>query len=109
MGLQRPKMSTQAGLRSLDDMHRPAEPHMTDSAKTPDLASQGNLASRRDQMFPLLNAAQLARLQRYGQRRALRAGEILAEPGDRGLPMWVVLSGGSAGVQVGMNSEAGGG
>src|SRR3984885_4004210 len=106
MGLQPAKKSTQAGLRSLDGMHRPAEPHMTDSAKTPDLASQGNLASRRDQMFPLLNAAQLARLQRYGQRRALRAGEILAEPGDRGLPMWVVLSGSIEVLQVGMAAEA---
>jgi len=79
---------------------------MTDSGKTPDLAFQGNLASRRDQMFPLLNAAQLARLQRYGQRRALRAGEILAEPGDRGLPMWVVLSGSIEVLQVGMAPEA---
>jgi thioredoxin reductase (NADPH) len=79
---------------------------MTESGKTPDLASQGNLAARREQMFPLLNAAQLARLQRYGQRRALRAGEILAEPGDRGLPMWVVLSGSIEVVQVGMTSEA---
>jgi thioredoxin reductase (NADPH) len=57
-------------------------------------------------MFPLLSAAQLARLQRYGQRRALRAGEILAEPGDRGLPMWVVLSGSIEVVQMGMAGEA---
>jgi thioredoxin reductase (NADPH) len=57
-------------------------------------------------MFPLLSAAQLARLQRYGQRRALRAGEILAEPGDRGLPMWVVLSGSIEVVQIGMAGEA---
>src|SRR5580704_14092296 len=78
---------------------------MTDSGKTPDLAFQGNLASRRDQMFPLLSAAQLARLQRYGHRRSIRAGEILAEPGDRGLPMWVVLSGAIEAVQVGMAEE----
>jgi thioredoxin reductase (NADPH) len=78
---------------------------MTDSGKTGDLASHGNLANRRDQMFPKLSAAQLARLQRYGQRRVLRAGEILAEPGDRGLPMWVVLSGSIEAVQMGMAGE----
>jgi CRP-like cAMP-binding protein len=82
---------------------------MTDSGKTGDLASQGSLANRRDQMFPKLSAAQLARLQRYGQRRALRAGEILAEPGDRGLPMWVVLSGSIEAVQMGMAGETTGG
>jgi thioredoxin reductase (NADPH) len=78
---------------------------MTDFGEMPDLASQGSLANRREQMFPALNAAQLARLHRYGQRRAIRAGEILAEPGDRGLPMWVVLSGSIEAVQVGMSGE----
>jgi thioredoxin reductase (NADPH) len=78
---------------------------MTDSAKTPDLASQGNLAARREQMFPALTVPQLARLQRYGHRRSIRAGEILAEPGDRGLPMWVVLSGSIEVIQVGMAAE----
>jgi thioredoxin reductase (NADPH) len=79
--------------------------NMTDSEKRSDLASQGNLAARRDQMFPTLSAAQLARLERYGQRRAIRAGEILAEPGDRGLPMWVVLSGSIEAIQMGMSAE----
>src|ERR1700761_3119855 len=79
--------------------------NMSDSEKRPDLASQGNLAARRDKIFPTLSAAQLARLERYGQRRAIRAGEILAEPGDRGLPMWVVLSGSIEAVQMGMSGE----
>jgi thioredoxin reductase (NADPH) len=81
---------------------------MTESPETEstDLASQGNLATRRDQMFPKLSAAQLARLQRYGHRRAIRAGEVLAEPGDRGLPMWVVLSGAIEVVQVGIAGES---
>jgi thioredoxin reductase (NADPH) len=78
---------------------------MTDSPKTGDLAALGNLATRREQMFPRLTASQLARLQRFGQRRAIRAGEILAEPGDRGLPMWVVLSGSIDVIQVGMAGE----
>jgi thioredoxin reductase (NADPH) len=56
-------------------------------------------------MFPALTAPQLARLQRYGHRRAIRAGDILAEPGDRGLPMWVVLSGSIEVIQVAMAGE----
>jgi len=81
-------------------------PYMTDHGKTPDLLTQNSsLATRRDQMFPVLTGVQLARLQRYGQRRAIRAGEILAEPGDRGLPMWVVLSGSIEVMQVGMAGE----
>jgi len=79
---------------------------MTDSGKVSDLAIQGGMESRRAQMFPALSAAQLARLHRYGQKRAIRAGEILAEPGDRGLPMWVVLSGSIEVIQVGMTGES---
>jgi len=78
---------------------------MTEPEQTPDLLTQSSLATRRDQMFPVLTAAQLARLQRYGQRRTIRAGQILAEPGDRGLPMWVVLSGSIEAMQVGMAGE----
>ncbi len=77
---------------------------MTDQELQQRLAA-GSLASRRDQMFPELSAAQLTRLQRYGQRRPILAGEILAEPGDRGLPMLVVLSGSIEIMQVGMSGE----
>src|SRR5271165_378365 len=77
---------------------------MTDQELQQRLAA-GTLASRRDQMFPELSAAQLTRLQRYGQRRPILAGEILAEPGDRGLPMLVVLSGSIEIMQVGMSGE----
>ena len=78
---------------------------MTDPGKAADLLTKSNLASRRDQIFPVLTGAQLARLQRYGQRRKVRAGEILAEPGDRGLPMWVVLSGSIEAMLVGVAGE----
>jgi len=78
---------------------------MTDQGNAPDILTHSTLATRRDQMFPALTDGQLARLQRYGQRRAIRAGEILAEPGDRGLPMWVVLSGSIGVMQVGMAGE----
>src|SRR5271156_1712698 len=88
-----------------DDQQRIGGPHMTDQ-KAPDILTQSSsLATRRDQMFPVLTGAQLARLQRYGQRRAIRAGEILAEPGDRGLPMWVVLSGSIDAIQMGIAGE----
>jgi thioredoxin reductase (NADPH) len=78
---------------------------MTDPGKAPDIFTNSSLASRREQIFPVLTGAQLARLQRYGQRRRVRAGEILAEPGDRGLPMWVVLSGSIEAMLVGMAGE----
>jgi thioredoxin reductase (NADPH) len=78
---------------------------MTDQIAPDILTQSSSLATRRGQMFPILTGAQLTRLQRYGQRRAIRAGEILAEPGDRGLPMWVVLSGSIEIVQVGMAGE----
>jgi thioredoxin reductase (NADPH) len=79
---------------------------MTDSGKVTELAEQSSLATRRAQMLPKLSAAQLARLERYGRRRAIRAGEVLAEPGDRGLPMWVVLSGTIEVVQIGIAGES---
>lgn len=49
--------------------------------------------SRRDQMFPRLTAAQLARMEHYGQRQRTQAGEVLAEPGNPHRRLIVVLSG----------------
>ncbi len=49
--------------------------------------------SRRDQMFPRLDAAQLARLESYGRRLTAHAGEVLAQPGDAHRRLLVVLSG----------------
>jgi thioredoxin reductase (NADPH) len=60
---------------------------------------------RKAQMFPLLTAAQIARLEGHGTHRRMSAGEILAEPGDRNLPMLVVLSGSIEVVQAGMSGE----
>ncbi len=78
---------------------------MTDEEQSAPRLAAGTLATRREQMFPQLSPAQLTRLQRYGERRAIQAGEILAEPGDRGLPMLVVLSGSIEAIQVGMTGE----
>jgi thioredoxin reductase (NADPH) len=51
---------------------------------TPDLQAQA---------FPVLTAAQIDRIRPYGTSRTVRAGEILFEPGELGMPCFVVLSG----------------
>jgi thioredoxin reductase (NADPH) len=51
------------------------------------------LRKRREQMFPKLSDAQIARLEAHGQRVEIRPGEVLAEPGNRLLKVFVVLSG----------------
>jgi thioredoxin reductase (NADPH) len=50
-------------------------------------------ANRRDQMFPRLTDAQLARVATFGQPRDVKSGEILFEPGDQNSAFFVVLSG----------------
>src|SRR3954470_3874297 len=49
--------------------------------------------ARREQMFPRLSDAQLARLARVGHRRAVSAGEIIFEQGESTPSFFVVLSG----------------
>ena len=49
--------------------------------------------TRREQMFPKLTPAQIGRLDAYGKRMHIRAGEVLAEPGDRYGRLLAVLSG----------------
>jgi CRP-like cAMP-binding protein len=61
--------------------------------------------ARREQMFPKLTAKQIARLEPHGEHIELRAGEILAQPGDRHLPLLVVLSGSIEVAQVGLAGE----
>ncbi|HTV98373.1 MAG TPA: FAD-dependent oxidoreductase [Steroidobacteraceae bacterium] len=61
-------------------------------------------SSRQPQMYPKLSAAQIARLEPHGGKLATRAGQVLAEPGERH-PMYVVLSGSIEVVQVGMAGE----
>jgi thioredoxin reductase (NADPH) len=52
-----------------------------------------SLASRADQMFPSLTAAQLARVAALGRRRATTSGEVLIQAGDHVVPFFVVISG----------------
>ncbi len=44
--------------------------------------------------FPLLTPAQIERLRPHGKLRRVEAGEVLFEPGDSNVPVYVVLSGG---------------
>ncbi len=44
--------------------------------------------------FPLLTSAQIERLRPHGKPRQVEAGEVLFEPGDSNVPVYVVLSGG---------------
>ncbi|MDP9648977.1 FAD-dependent oxidoreductase [Paraburkholderia caledonica] len=60
------------------------------SGKREDLLEGG---SRHHQIFPRLNDAQFAVLERYGERRKLSAGEVLFTEGDRHVPMFAIVSG----------------
>jgi thioredoxin reductase (NADPH) len=51
------------------------------------------LENRRDQAYPRLSAAQIARLAPHGDRMRCQAGQVLVEPGDRNTRLMVVLSG----------------
>jgi thioredoxin reductase (NADPH) len=51
------------------------------------------LRTRQMQMFPKLTAAQIARLERHGERLQAHAGEVLLEPGERPRKLFVVISG----------------
>jgi thioredoxin reductase (NADPH) len=57
---------------------------MQPSISTPD---------RRAEAFPVLTPAQIERIRPHGTLRAVRAGEILFEAGERAMPCFVVLSG----------------
>jgi thioredoxin reductase (NADPH) len=51
------------------------------------------LEKRREQMFPKLTAAQIARLEAHGTRTPVAAGTVLLEPGERPHHFYAVLSG----------------
>jgi thioredoxin reductase (NADPH) len=78
---------------------------MTGEGHDAGIANTPAYIGRKAQMFPQLTAAQIARLEGHGTHRRMSRGEILAEPGDRNLPMLVVLSGSIEVVQAGMSGE----
>jgi thioredoxin reductase (NADPH) len=55
--------------------------------------SSGALASRYNQMFPVLSPAEIDRVRRFGEIRRFAAGELLSRAGDPVPPMYVILSG----------------
>src|SRR3989440_11513154 len=48
---------------------------------------------RRDQMFPKLTQAQIARISAVGERRSVRSGEVLFELGEQNTRFFVVIEG----------------
>ncbi|MFL9890030.1 FAD-dependent oxidoreductase [Paraburkholderia sp. RL17-383-BIF-A] len=60
------------------------------SSRLEDLVAGG---SRHHQIFPRLDEGQFAVLERYGERRRLKAGDMLFSEGDRHIPMFTIVSG----------------
>ena len=53
------------------------------------------LESRPDQLFPVLDAAQIEAVRRFasGSSRSFAPGEAVFDVGERGAPIWLVLAG----------------
>ncbi len=66
--------------------------------------AQSIMDTRWQQMFPVLSPAEIDRIRRFGQPRSFRKGEMLAEVGQPGVGMAVILSGS---VEVSQRSEGG--
>ena len=62
-----------------------------DTSRNPHELSSGG--SRYHQVYPTLDERQLAMLERYGERRKLKADDILYSEGDRHIAMYAILSG----------------
>ena len=71
----------------------------------PGAAPANPFGERREQTFPTLTPAQIARLMPHGKRIAVHKGQILAEPGDRHRDLFVVLSGSIEIVRLTMQGE----
>ena len=69
------------------------------------VALPASLESRREQMFPELTAAQIARLEKHGKRVRTQTGDVLVEPGGRYRCLMVVLSGSIEIVRPGLSGE----
>src|SRR3989442_13392957 len=63
-------------------VYRDRTEHMTDPSVAP-----------RDQMFPRLTPAQIGRISAVGERRSVRAGEVLFELGEQNTRFFVVIEG----------------
>ena len=50
-------------------------------------------AGRTEEIFPILNSTQVQRLVAQGHARSVHAGDVLIEPGDREVPIFIIISG----------------
>src|SRR5690242_16231239 len=66
---------------------------------------RSSVPNPRTDLFPILTAAQIDRIRPRGHVRQVKAGEILFEPNQTGIPFFVVLSGKLDIVQPGLESE----
>ena len=66
--------------------------------------TQPIMDTRREQMFPTLEPAEIERLRRFGELRSYSAGEALVRVGDAGHGLTIILSGK---VDIGQYDEAG--
>src|SRR5689334_18031292 len=57
------------------------------------------IETRRDQMFPVLEAFEIERLRRFGEPRTYRAGDMIAKAGAANHGLHVILSGSADGMQ----------
>ncbi len=77
-----------------DGLLSPALGHVDEiSATMTDAPLPPSLASRREQMFPMLTPAEVNRLRRFGTVRTWQPDEILFDPSMRGAGIFVLLSG----------------
>jgi thioredoxin reductase (NADPH) len=60
---------------------------------------------RREQIFPTLSDAQIARISAHGRRRRAAAGDLLIEAGDERVPFFLVVQGQIEIVRPGINGE----
>ncbi len=60
----------------------------------------------RGEAFPVLTASQISRIRPLSKLRKVQTGEILFEPGDTGVPFFILLSGGMEIVQLGLQGES---
>jgi thioredoxin reductase (NADPH) len=62
--------------------------------------------SRREQMFPVLTAEQIARLSAHGKRLRTEAGQVLADSGESHRDLYVVLTGAVEILRPGLDGES---
>src|SRR5258707_2568206 len=76
-------------LGACDRAERVLDPRLMDSGRAPSTA----LASRFQQMFPVLSPAEIERVRHFGEVRRFLPGEALFQAGKLGPGMCVILSG----------------